>query len=113
MGGSDAGEGLVSVIITPEGYLNPWIPLIILPVLVGAIASYLLPMKTAIMTGATVPFLGLLAVLLWFEFVQPPASGGASMWPIALLIGGTVVAFVGGFSAWCVSEVRTSRRNPR
>ena len=98
----DAGEGLVRV-ITPEGYLNPWIPLIILPVLVGAIASYLLPRQTAIMTGAAVPFLGLLAVLLWLEFVQPPASGGASMWPIALVIGGTVVAFVGGFSAWCVS----------
>lgn len=96
--------------ITPEGYLNPWIPLVLLPIVVGVVASYVLPRTTAVITGAAIPWLAFLAILLWFEFVQPPATGGASMWPIALLIGGTVVAFVGGFSAWCVSEVRRSRR---
>ena len=77
----------------------------------GVVTSYLLPRTTAIIPGAAVPWLGFLAVLLWFEFVQPPATGGASMWPIALLIGGSVVAFVGGFSAWCVFEVRRNRRS--
>ena len=98
-------------VITPEGYLNPWIPVVLLPMIVGVVASYVLPRKTAIIVAAAVPWLGFLGVLLWFEFVQPPATGGASMWPIALLLGGTVVAFVGGFSAWCVSEVRQNRRS--
>ena len=107
--GPDASEGMVSL-ITPEGYLNPWIPILILPAIIGIVCAYLLQPRTAIIVGGAVPFVGFLAVLLWSEYVQPPAGGGASMWPIALLIGGTVVAFVGGFAAWCVWEVRRTRR---
>jgi len=108
--GGDDREGLIRV-MTPEGYLNPWIPMMILPILVGAVSAYALRDRTAIIVASAVPWLGLLAVLLWFEFVQPPTRGGASMWPIAQLIGGTIVALVGGLSAWVVSEIRSNRRS--
>jgi hypothetical protein len=96
-------------VITPEGFVNPWIPLLTLPILVGVTSAYALGGRTSIIVGAAVPWLGLLAVLLWFEYVQPPGTGGASMWPIAQLVGGTIAAFVGGLSAWIVLQIRAPR----
>jgi hypothetical protein len=64
---------------TAEGYINPWIPLTILPAIIGTVAGYMLHRRTAILVAAAVPWLGLLAVLLWLEFVQQrPAEGGSS-----------------------------------
>lgn len=53
------------------------------------------------------------ATLLWFEYVQPPTKGGASMWPIAQLVGGTIAAFVGAFAAWAVLEIRNRHSQKR
>ncbi|EDY86337.1 hypothetical protein GP5015_1811 [gamma proteobacterium HTCC5015] len=41
------------------------------------------------------PWLALLAAILYAEYVLPYEGGGASMWPIAQLVGGTAAAFSG------------------
>ena len=100
---------MTELIFTPDGYINPWIPMLIVPAVIGCAAGMFLRGRTAILVGATVSWCGLLAVLLWFEYVQPPQTGGASMWPIAQLVGGTVAASVGGFCAQGASHLRSRR----
>lgn len=48
---------------------------------------------SAAIAGA-VAWLALLVVLLVNEYVMPYSGGGASMWPIAQLFGGTIAAAV-------------------
>lgn len=45
--------------------------------------------------SALVPWLLLFGALLVTEYVVPYSGGGASMWPIAQLVGGTVAAAIG------------------
>lgn len=79
--------------------MNPWIPLVVLSVLAGGIAGLIAQRRSAIIFGATVPWFGLLLILLYHEYIVPYSGGGASMWPIAQLVGGTVAAMIGVLSA--------------
>ncbi|MBC3910221.1 MULTISPECIES: hypothetical protein [Undibacterium] len=45
--------------------------------------------------AAFLPWTSLLAWLLFSEYVLPVQSGGASMWPVAQLFGGSVAALTG------------------
>lgn len=45
--------------------------------------------------SALVPWLLLLGALILTEYVTPYSGGGASIWPIAQLVGGTVAAGIG------------------
>ena len=61
--------------------------------------------KTGLLLSAVIPWLGLLGVLLFQEYVFPYKGGGASMWPIAMLFGGTVAALTGMVSFWVTKAV--------
>ena len=63
--------------------------------------------RKAVLIGAVIPWLGLLAWLLYHEFLVPYQGGGASMWPIAQLFGGTVAALVGACAAAAVRFIRS------
>lgn len=101
----EARVGMIDLIFTPEGYVNPWIALFGVSVLIGVASGALLRGRIAVVAGAALPWCALLGLLLWFEFITPPASGGASMWPVAQLVGGTAAAVLGGFSARGVQRV--------
>lgn len=51
--------------------------------------------RLGIVLSGAIPWLGLLAGLLYQEYFVPYQGGGASMWPIAQLFGGTVAAVTG------------------
>jgi hypothetical protein len=69
--------------------------------------------KRAFVLGATVPWLTLLAILLINETFGSYSSGGASMWPIAQLFGGTVAAPVGLVSVELTQRIRARYHSTR
>ena len=72
-----------------------WIVLIVLSALGGCLCSYFFTGVIAWVASALVPWLGMLAWLLYYEYFVPYQGGGASMWPIAQLFAGSVAAGVG------------------
>lgn len=61
----------------------------------GAICAISFSGKKGAVCAAAVPWFGMLAWLLYREFFVPYSGGGASMWPVAQLFGGTAAAVVG------------------
>jgi len=86
--------------------MNPWIPLIGLSAMAGAIAAVTVRGRRGILIGGAVPWFGLLGWLLYNEYFVPYRGGGASMWPIAQLFGGTIAALVGAGTAVLVTRAR-------
>jgi hypothetical protein len=78
--------------------VTTWIAIVALSALTGFICARKLGGWTGALAAAAIPWFGLLAVLLFMEYVMPYQGGGASMWPIAQLFGGTVAAVVGVLS---------------
>ena len=60
--------------------------------------------------AVAIPWLSLLAVLLFDEYVLPYRGGGASMWPIAQLFAGTLAAIVGGATYSIVRNRQTKEK---
>jgi hypothetical protein len=79
--------------------MNAWLILGLASLAVGVLAGFVFRGVIAIVVGSIVPWCGLLAVLLYHEYFVPYQGGGASMWPVAQLFGGTFAAIVGGSSA--------------
>jgi hypothetical protein len=86
--------------------VNPWIPIIGLSVLAGVVSALLIKSRANIVVGAAVPWLGVLAWLLYNEYYVPYQGGGASMWPIALIFAGSIAALVGGGVAGFTGMIR-------
>ena len=82
-----------------------WPTLITLSVLAGGICGGLIRGRRAILWGCAVPWLGMLAWLLYNEYLLLHGEGGASMWPVAQLFAGTVMAIAGGLAAAAVRVV--------
>lgn len=89
-----------------------WLTIILLSALVGAASGWLLAGPRAIVVGAGVPWLALLGWLLYHEYVVPYEGGGASMWPVALLVAGTVAALVGALTAAAVRAIKRKNARP-
>ena len=87
-----------------------WSILIGLSALAGVVCGSIVPGRRAIAWGGIVPWLGMLAWLLYNEYLVPYQGGGASMWPVALLIGGTVAAVVGMLAATIAHTARVRLR---
>lgn len=83
-----------------------WLTLVLLSALAGTLSGVWLRGRRAILVGAAVPWLGLLIWLLYNEFFVPYQGGGASMWPIAQLFGGTAAAAIGAGAAAVVRALR-------
>ncbi|HEX8251788.1 MAG TPA: hypothetical protein VF846_01475 [Thermoanaerobaculia bacterium] len=83
-----------------------WLGLIGGSAALGAIAGATLTGWRARVAGAAVPWLTFLAYLLYCEYFLPYTGGGASMWPIAQLFGGTTAAAAGFMAAVGVENVK-------
>ncbi|ADJ29480.1 hypothetical protein [Nitrosococcus watsonii] len=75
--------------------MNVWLILIGGSTLTGFLTATLLKKNWAIYVAGAVPWFALLAALLYTEYFTAYEGGGASMWLIAQLFGGTVGAVVG------------------
>lgn len=73
----------------------------------GAVTALAVPGRKAVLLGAVVPWCGVLAWLLFDEYFLPDQGGGASMWPIAQVVGGTAAALVGAGSSLAVRLARS------
>jgi len=89
--------------------VNAWGIIALLSGTVGAMSGALVRGGWAVFLGAALPWLGLLAYLLYNEYVLPYRGGGASMWPVAQLFGGTLAAFTGASAALAVLLFRRWR----
>ncbi len=72
-----------------------WCAILIPSAIVGLLCGYLSRGKWGLVIAGAVPWFGLLAALLYTEYLLPYRGGGASMWPVAQLFGGTVAAATG------------------
>jgi hypothetical protein len=86
--------------------MNPWIYLVLLSAFVGSICGIVFRGRAVVLTGAGIPWFGLLAWLLYNEYFVPYQGGGASMWPIAQLFGGTAASIIGATVAVSARFVR-------
>ena len=75
--------------------MTAWIILIVASAVVGLLVALKLSGAVGVVTAGLVPWLGMLAWLLYNEYFVPYRGGGASMWPIAQLFAGTVAAGIG------------------
>ena len=96
------GRGAELGALAASRAMNPWTPLVLLSAGAGAFSALAIRGRKAVLIGAVIPWLGLLAWLLYHEFFVPYQGGGASMWPIAQLFGGTVAALTGACSSAAV-----------
>jgi hypothetical protein len=75
--------------------MNVWLGILMPSALIGLACARLVKGLHGAIAAAAIPWLGLLVVLLYYEYFGPYQGGGASMWPIAQLVGGTIAAIVG------------------
>ncbi len=76
-----------------------WLILGLLSALTGVVVAKKVKSSMAIVLAGGAAWLGVLAWLLFCEYVLPYQGGGASMWPIAQMFGGTFAAVVAGGAA--------------
>ena len=88
--------------------MGMWLVLIGLSALAGGVCAWLLPRSLGWVAAALLPPLGLLAWLMVNEYLLPYRGGGASMWPIALVVGGSVGALV-GIASYAALRPKTGR----
>ena len=74
--------------------MNPWLILIPFSLLCGIIITLIKSNISPFIAGL-IPWLLFLIKLLIDEYILPYQGGGASMWPIALITGGTVAFLMG------------------
>lgn len=72
-----------------------WLALIIPSILWGVFCAFFIKFKHSKVIAALIPWLVLLGTIFYTEYFTPYSGGGASMWPIAQLVGGTVAAVLG------------------
>ena len=69
-----------------------WSCILIPSVIIGAILGFFTKSKLGVVLAGGIPWMGLLGTLLYYEYFAPYQGGGASMWPIAQLFAGTIMA---------------------
>lgn len=84
-----------------------WLLIVGGSIAIGIAAAVLLKFKYPALAAAAAAWLLLLACMLFNEYVLPYRGGGASMWPIAQLFGGTVAAVVAGVSCMVTRAMRS------
>ena len=75
--------------------MRVWIILIVGSAFIGFLTAIFLKKSWAVYAAGAIPWFILLTAILFTEYLMPYQGGGASMWPIAQLIGGTVAAVIG------------------
>ncbi len=72
-----------------------WLILIRGSALIGFFTAILLNKSWAIYVAGAIPWLLLLVAIVYTAYFTPYQGGGASMWPVAQLFGGTIAAAIG------------------
>ncbi len=75
--------------------MHIWLILISASALTGLLVAIFVKKPWAIYLAGGIPWFGLLAAILYTEYLTPYQGGGASMWPIAQLFGGAVAGASG------------------
>lgn len=83
-----------------------WLILLGASALVGALSAWYLRGAASWLLAAALPPAVFLALLLVEEYLLPASAGGASMWPIAFVVGGTAAAFTGCCARLLVGALR-------
>ena len=86
-----------------------WLTIIVPSLLTGLLLALFFRGRIGLILSGLLPWLGLLVMLLYQEYFVPYQGGGASMWPIAQLFGGTVAAAI-GVMAYTVGSKAFRRR---
>ena len=92
--------------------MNPWPGILLWSAASGAVSALVLQRRrpVAVVVAGAVASLGVAVWVLYEEFVVPRVidySKGPSMWPIALVVAGTVAAVVGASTAAAIGRSRT------
>ena len=72
-----------------------WGTIIGLSCAIGLVCARWIHGRAGLFAAGGIPWLALLGAILATEYLSPYSGGGASMWPIAQLVGGTVAAACG------------------
>ncbi len=72
-----------------------WLGLILYSAAIGFLLAKYTTSKWSLVLAGLIPWLSLLSLLLYYEYFVPYQGGGASMWLVAQIFGGTVAAVVG------------------
>ena len=91
--------------------MHIWLILIGSSAIVGLLTALFVTKSWAIYVAGAIPWFGLLTALLYTEYFTPYQGGGASMWPIAQIFGGTVAAAVGVLTFEVVNRLRGRNSN--
>lgn len=89
--------------------MHIWLILIGGSTLAGYLTAIVLRKSWAIYIAGALPWLALLAALVYTEYFTSYKGGGASMWLIAQLFGGTIAAAVGVFSYKLTRYIQRSK----
>ncbi|MEM7562603.1 MAG: hypothetical protein AAF353_06080 [Pseudomonadota bacterium] len=75
--------------------MHIWLILIIGSSIMGLLCAIFLSHRYSIFISGALPWCTLLTALIYTEYFTPYQGGGASMWLIAQLFGGTIAAAIG------------------
>ena len=92
--------------------MGAWVILALLSMAIGAGVANVVKSAMSIVFAAIAAWLALLAWLLFSEYVLPYHGGGASMWPIAQMFGGSFAAIVASGTAGLIVLLRAKPTQP-
>lgn len=75
--------------------MQSWIVLITVSSVIGILTQIYIRNRFACFLAAFIPWVLFLAFILYEVYFIPYQGGGASMWPIAIIFGGTAAAIIG------------------
>jgi hypothetical protein len=71
--------------------MNQWLVLVLLSAITGVFSGLLIRGSTAVLVGALLPFLGLVAWVVYAEYFVKSSA----LWILSIFFGGPLAAFVG------------------
>jgi hypothetical protein len=86
--------------------MSPYLVISIGSAMIGIAAGWRWRSPRAGTTAAAVSFVGVASWVLYVEYLVPYSGGGASMWPIAVIVYGTMSATIGWAVATLVARIR-------
>ena len=90
-----------------------WLSILVPSAIIGIICACFIKGRLGIILAVALPWFGLLGVLLYYDYLVPYHSGGASMWPIAQLFAGTISAGTGiGAYYLCRIYIEKNKKTP-
>ena len=89
--------------------METWFVLLAGSALIGGLSAWYLAGPSSWLVASLLPPSLLLGWLLTIEYLLPYRGGGASMWPIALVVGGTAAALTGCCACVLVKRAKAKR----